>query len=573
MWYDVREPACRRALSICMDTTVWGLCTVKWFKTQLPTGNKLADLHTFSFEQVGHLFDGNNPSRLDTYRTRRDQLMGLHARDHRAKLVNAIRPMMQTLGATDASLAQLERLRDERTLAVVTGQQSGLFGGPMYSIYKALTAVGLAERLERELGCPVVPVFWVASEDHDWDEVNHTYVIDSDDAVRRIGLNLHAEPHAMVYHQPLSDDAVRQAISALHRMLPHGPTALSCIQELQSAFRPGMSLSTWFVALMQSWLGDRGIVFYDPCLPKLRDLAAPVWESAITRMDQVSASLDQVYDEVQSLDFQLEVMRDEKNTNLFAVRSGKRYVLERTDHPDMLRARGLGETKSVSDWLAESQEQPQAFSSNVLMRPVVQDFILPTLCYVGGPSEIAYYPLSRGVFHALGRSLPPLVLRQRGVIYPPSVLRAMTRHQIDKGRLRTQVSLLKDYVDEAGGAALDTAAEGIRALVEAQWSNWMTQFAEIGPQIEDVAMKSRQRVVRELARMTSKAKRLVAVRDAATINQLAEIERWIWTDGHLQERRLSPVSLIGRFGLTWLRELPAWGEYDEPGVVYEMDLE
>ena len=365
---------------------------MKWFKFQSPAGNRLADLHTFSFPEVEQLYDKRDPKKLETYQARLKELAGLHSTEHRAKLVEAIRPMMKVLSASDASLAQLERLRDERAVAVVTGQQSGLFGGPLYSIYKALTAVGLAERLERELDCPVVPVFWVASEDHDWDEVNHTYVIDSDHAVRRIALSMTIQPHTMVYHQPLAEEAVLQVLASLHQALPHGQMTSELLARLQGLYRSGMSLSTWFIAMMQEWLGDRGLVFYDPCLPKIRELAAPAFQSALMNMEEVSASLNTAYAEVTSRGFQPEVVRDEQNTNLFVVRGGKRFVLERTDTEGQLRARGTNEVRPVTDWLAEVESAPQSFSSNVLLRPVVQDFVLPTLCYVGGLPKL---PITR----------------------------------------------------------------------------------------------------------------------------------------------------------------------------------
>lgn len=553
-------------------TQLVGVASVKWSTYQSPAGNRLADLHTFSFSEVDALYDSRDPSKRDTYEARLQELRGMHSAEHRSKLVDALRPMMKVLGASQASMAQLERLRDERAVAVVTGQQSGLFGGPLYSIYKALTAVGLAERLERELGCPVVPVFWVASEDHDWDEVNHTYVIDRTDAVRRIVLGQTVLPHTMVYHQPLTDEAVLQALSALNQALPPGRESTALIAELQAAYRTGMSLSTWFIALMQAWLGNRGLVFYDPCLPQIRELAAPVFTAALESMDAVTESLGRVYEEVTSRGFSAEVIRDPLNTNVFAVRDGKRFVLERTDSAGELRARGTKESKPVREWIAEVKASPQSFSSNVLLRPVVQDFVLPTLCYVGGPSEIAYYPLSRGVFHALGRNLPPLVLRQRAVIYPTATIAQMTRHNVTKEELRTHVSLIDDYVANAGGELLDDAAGNMRRQVEQLWHAWKEQFADLGPQIGDIAELSLARVTRDVERMTHKGKRLVADKEAAVVRQLAEIEHWIWTDGHLQERRLSPVSLIARFGSAWLHELPAWGDYDEPGTVFEIEM-
>jgi uncharacterized protein YllA (UPF0747 family) len=135
-----------------------------------------------------------------------------HTLAHRAALVDALRPYLERMDAPPASLAALERLRDVRAVAVVTGQQAGLFTGPLYTLYKAMTVLGLARRLEADLGRPVVPVFWIASEDHDWDEVNHAWILDRAGELARIRLTLQPAEHQMVGHIPLPAETAQQAL-------------------------------------------------------------------------------------------------------------------------------------------------------------------------------------------------------------------------------------------------------------------------------------------------------------------------------------------------------------------------
>ncbi|MCL6637280.1 MAG: bacillithiol biosynthesis cysteine-adding enzyme BshC, partial [Alicyclobacillus sp.] len=137
---------------------------------------RLTDWHGQEFARVAHLYDGQDPRRLETYQQRAASVLPRFTAGHRAQLVATLRAHMTALGAPAAALAQADRLLDPESVAVVTGQQAGLFTGPLYTVYKALTALGLARRLEAELGRPVVPVFWIAAEDHDWAEVDHVYV-------------------------------------------------------------------------------------------------------------------------------------------------------------------------------------------------------------------------------------------------------------------------------------------------------------------------------------------------------------------------------------------------------------
>jgi bacillithiol synthase len=544
---------------------------MNWNLHEERTGNPLTDLHEFNFTQVSDFYDGQNPRLASTYEKRADAIVGQFSQSHRAALIETLNPYMTSLGASQTSLDLLERLRDERSVAVVTGQQAGLFSGPMYTLYKAMSAVGLAKRLEQTLDRPVIPVFWVASEDHDWGEVDHAYMLDTADDVKRVKLSYSPEPHQMVYSTQLPEAAVQEVIRQAHEIIPDGPDKAQVLRWMRDAYTPNTSLATWFAKILLRLVEPHGMVVLDPCLPGLRQLVLPVWLRGLKEHESVHATLTQAYGEVEARGFTAEVVRDEANTTLFYVENGKRFVLERAAN-GRLRARGHGLEKTLDEWMQTAEESPTSFSSNVLLRPVVQDTLLPTVAYVGGPSEIAYHALSRGVFHAHGRTMPPLFHRDRVVLYPPSVQRNMDKWQVTGDQAMKPRRMTDAVLRTLGGADMEAELQRMQDDSRVRWADWEARYAHLGPQVGQMAMAQVQRDAATLQRLYQKTLRLLEMRHDGEVKQLRHIERWLWTDGHPQERRLCPLNIWSKYGLQWLTGLPFWGNFENPCGVYHVQI-
>jgi len=543
---------------------------MKWTIRSDRSGNPLTDSHAFSFDTVAHLYDGQCPTSFDTYRRRADSLDGWFDASQRHALADALRCLADQYESPDAVYEQIEKLRDPNAVAVVTGQQAGLFTGPFYAISKALSVIGLANRMEKELGRPVVPVFWIASEDHDWAEVNHAYVLNEEDEVCRIKLPLDVGLHQMVYHLPLTAASVELTLQDVMREIPDGAYKQDMLQTLRTAWRQGDSLATWFARIFTQLLGNHGLVMLDPCDQSLRKLIAPVWQCAILNHESIAVEIEKAYQDVQSAGYTPVVQRDGLNTTLFYVEEGKRYVLERVSGTE-LRVRGLGTTKTLAEWATMAVENPQNFSSNVLLRPLVQDFLLPTLVYVGGPSEVAYYPLSAGVFRGHGRPLVPIIHRQRVTVFTSKIIRNIKKWGITEGDLTTPVQLVENALQRLGSAAIQSDFEKRRAVVEAGWLPFAESMAYLGPQTKDVVEAHVRRAHDLILVLERKTLRILEDYHDVQVRQLRSIERWLWTNGVPQERRLSPLNFWSVYGLSWFKELPLWDDYDNPCPVYKID--
>ncbi len=532
---------------------------MEWTLRTESSGNALTDVHQRAFHEVADLYHGQDPYELETYRLRAEKLERQFSLHHRQQLVSALRKHMTALGAGAASLGQLDRLLDPRSVAVVTGQQAGLFTGPLYAIYKALSAIGWAARLERELGRPVVPVFWVASEDHDWGEVDHAYILDKEDEIRKIRLRQDAPLHQMVFHTPLDESAVRTAVAEVARCLPEGPHKDEVLLFIEQSFAAGMSLSDWFAKLLLKMVEPKGIVLLDPCLPELRQLVSGVWTRTFDELAALQENLNRVYEQVSQRGFQPLVVRDPVNSTVFYVHQGKRYVLE-TAGDNRLRARGLGIEQPLPEWRALAEEHPEQFSSNVLLRPVVQDHLLPTLLYLGGPAEIAYHALAGAVFEVHSRQLPPLMLRHRLRLFTPTVVRHMAKWGLTLDHLAQPLEVSDWLRFKLEGSALDDVFAELRTQTRERWERWERTFSRLGPQVEDMAARQIQRELAGIDKLHRKTQRLFDQNHETELRQLHHVNRWLWTDGAAQERRLSPLNTWTKYGLRWLVESPLWLE-------------
>ncbi|HEX6988268.1 MAG TPA: bacillithiol biosynthesis cysteine-adding enzyme BshC, partial [Bacillota bacterium] len=344
----------------------------------------------------------------------------LDARDgsHRAAVAEALVEANRGYGADEAAQRNAAALADPGTLAVVTGQQAGLFGGPLHTLYKAVTAIRLAGELSQRLERRVVPVFWMASEDHDYDEVRRAYLLDQAGRVRELALPPRTGPRASVGALPVPRRVrglLREVAQALGPRARHPEFLDQALEELDAARDWG----DWFARLMARWLSAHGLIILDPMLRPLRLPLREFYPLALVRREGVHRELAAAASRLQRRGYpvQLEVERD--HCNLFYLADGERVALHWRDA--QLVGRGGQVRLGVGEGTALMRREPWRFSPNVVLRPLVQDLLLPTLAYVAGPAETAYLAQLRDVYPLFGLQMPVVVPRLSVTLVAPEV--------------------------------------------------------------------------------------------------------------------------------------------------------
>src|ERR1035438_75661 len=345
--------------------------------------------------------------------------------ERRAALIDALR-------VQNPQSAALERLAEPGTLAVVTGQQVGLFSGPCYTIYKALHAVKLASWLSAN-GLPAVPVFWLATEDHDFAEVNHSWVFGADYQPRKL------EMRRAPVEQPAGDVAlvappVRELRAAMHG-LPFGEEVADLVEE---TYRAGNTMGKAFSELVRRLLAQFDMLYVDPMLPAFRGLAAPAMRSAVAAAEDLSAGVLARNRALAEAGYHAQVHVEDHTSFVFLLENGKRFALRRTGDEYVHNSRRFTrqELMDRAAWL----------SPNAILRPVIQDSMLPTVAYVGGPAEIAYLAQSEALYRLLLGRMPVAVPRAGFTILDSRSAKLMERNHLSLGDFFHGETFLKERI-------------------------------------------------------------------------------------------------------------------------------
>lgn len=446
--------------------------------------------------------------------------------ERRAALVQALREQ-------NGDSAALNRLAQPGTVAVVTGQQVGLFSGPAYTIFKALTAAKLAEHLTHS-GIPAVPVFWLATEDHDLAEVDHAWVFDQNCSPRKLSIT--TQPSGGPVGEVELDEV---PISALREALGNLPYADEVIALVERAYRPGATLGSAFRSLLREILSDFGLIYLDPLTPALREMAAPFLESAGRRVSELIPALQERSRELVAAGYHAQVNIEPDSSLLFALENGKRIPLRWKDGQLMMR----GDRPFASD-------NRSTLSPNALLRPVMQDFLLPTIAYVGGPAEIAYLAQAEVLYaRLLGRM--PLIYPRNGF----TLLDTRAAKIMEKYSLRL-TDLLGDYETVRAGIAaklipaslIDELAK-LRASTDGALQRLRSSLASFDPTLQAAASKSTAKILYQLDKITRKTARETFGRDQRASANTDYLLNLVYPHRHLQERFYSILPFLAQTGL------------------------
>ena len=448
---------------------------------------------------------------------------------------------------------RLERWTEEGGVIVTTGQQPGLLGGPLYSLYKGISAVRLAEQLEGLLARPVLPVFWVASEDHDWDEADHTYVIDTANELVRLQVRDPGHAHRALHRIPLGDemaDVVEQAVQSL----PATDFSVPYVDLLREAYKPGATLAEGFAQVLFSLLAPLGMCFADAASPVVKELSGPLLMEELDRAEAHEALLREDAEKLESAGYTLQVPILDGAVNLFLEGpEGRERIYRNGKEFELRRSR---ESVAAAAIRERAEADPLTLSPNVLLRPVVESTIFPVVSYVAGPGEAAYYAQIKRLFEAHGLMMP--------VIYPRhavTVIEAKVRKRLDKFDLDLE-SLRCPLHEIMSDIARDEVPEGVRrALVELKSSvargsaDLLKAATSIDPTLKGPVTSARNNALSAFQAAERKIIQSVKRENEVASSQLEVAQRHLFPDGQPQERMLAPLYYLVRYGSDFVASL------------------
>lgn len=466
----------------------------------------------------------------------------------RKLLCDALQDMNAAWGAGEETLKNIDLLRDADCLAVVSGQQAGLFSGPLYTIYKALSAVKLAGCLTQRQ-TKAVPVFWIATEDHDFPEVAKAEFIARDcklaDVEVSAGLHYEGQPVGRV----VIDESIEAVVNQLLELLPSSEFTPDLEALVRDAWRPGRSYGEAFARMMTSLLGRHGLIFLDPLDPRLKMLAAPLYATAASRAYDIAAAIETRSRRLIEAGYHAQVTASENSFPLFLHdESGARHALTRTVE-GKYATKENEESYSAEELSKLALSQPQRFSPNVTLRAVVQDYLLPTIAYYGGAAEVAYFAQTGEVYRLLERPITPILPRSSLTMIERHTGRVLERYGLQLADLFAgPENVLKRVVEEH--LAADTARSFAKAegTVNSELDVLREQLRTVDPTLADALETGRRKINYQLEGLRTRFHRAQMARDEAAHRQLQRAFDQLYPHKELQERHINITSLLARHG-------------------------
>jgi bacillithiol biosynthesis cysteine-adding enzyme BshC len=466
----------------------------------------------------------------------------------RNKVCDALEVMNKGWGAGEETQRNIKLLRDSDCLAVVSGQQAGLFTGPLYTIYKAISAVKLAGCLSQR-NTKAVPVFWIAAEDHDFVEVARAEFIGRDCRLASVEVSTELHREGQPVGRVALDESINGVVDKLFALLPTSEFSADMLALVRSAWQPGRTYAEAFACMMTSLLKRYGLIFLDPLDLQLKNLAAPLYAQAARKAHEIAEAIEKRSRELETAGYHAQVTASANSFPLFLHdREGARHAVLRLDN-GKYKARECDEEYSVDELAELALAAPERFSPNVTLRAVVQDYLLPTIAYYGGAAEIAYFAQTAEVYRVLGRPATPIL--------PRSSLTMIERHT---GRLLERYGLsLADFfdgldplvarvVEEHLGAATAKLFTESEENVNQELDNLRRQLETIDPTLASALETGRRKINYQLEGLRTRFHRAQIGRDEAALRQLQRAFDQLYPNKDLQERHINIASLLARHG-------------------------
>lgn len=522
----------------------------KLFKTYTSDFSKLSDFYT------GNPFDWGDWSK---------KASDFAFTGDRDAIAEALKDFNQRFGAKKPALDNIERLREDNALAVVTGQQVNVYGGPLYTVFKTLTVLDLAREAEQKLGRPVVPVFWLGDEDHDFREMTEL-VLPKGDEVSRYEPEAPGEPCAVAgrdlggaYHE--LREAVRQHLRDTDFSGPLWDLIDRCYAE-DSTYGDG------FARFFSELFSERGLVLAGSLDSRLKELCKSGLITAVEKAGEIREALEEQSGHLET-DFHRQVTLYDSNIFFHDPEHGRQKIHRSGSN----WSTDNGRRWSQNELLGAIDEDPASFSPNVFTRPVLQDKLLPTIAYVGGPGEVAYYGQMKAMYPVFDLDMPLIVPRFSGTLVESSIQRIMEKLPFDFSDYHERIEDLESrFVEQAEKVDIEAIFSEWKERAESISAEQAGMIGEVDPTLVKAAGKATSVYFNELDKLKGKVYRATKQQEQTQLNRIHKIKAQLFPDGGLQERSIALIYFMNKYGLDlWDRLLEAMDEtekFDRHKLVY-----
>ena len=468
-------------------------------------------------------------------------------------LCEILQDQNQSYGAGARTLENLGRLKDKNCFAVVTGQQVGLFTGPAYTIYKALTAVKLATHYACR-GVKTVPIFWMATEDHDIAEVDHCDLLDGDS----VPLQVQYEVGPQDFYKPVGkvvfSSSIEPPLARFLEALPNSEFKQEISTKLAGSYRPGNTFASAFGQILSYLFSNYGLILVNPQDERLKHLVKPVFERVLLNSQECQALLVERNRRLVASGYHAQVLVEEDATLFFLEENEKRKALVRQN--GQLKTKGSDQCFTAEELRLLIQQSPQKLSPNVLLRPVVQDSLLPTLAYVAGPSEIAYLAQAAPLYEALGKKMPIIFPRSSFSVIEKKISKVLERYQLRFCDLfQGTEAVMKMIIEKTLDQTVAQKFEQIEEEFKRRLAELELPLKKVDPTLAEALKTAQQKVQYQVAHLRAKFVHAQTKHNEIVTRQVEKTLAILYPLKSLQERRVNIFYFLSRYGMDFLAQL------------------
>ncbi len=520
--------------------------------SDIPGNQNLFLDYLYEFENVADFYANdfrNKENYLKIFKS-----IAENKREFFSEISDIISNQYADLNASDLTSQNIKKLSSKKTLAVVTGQQLGILGGPLYTFYKIISAIKLSQYLsERYSDYNFVPIFWLEADDHDFNEVRTIKIVDDSNSVISLGYKDEIEEDDLKQSvgKIVLDSSINDFFNKLDNSLRESDFKAQILDYLKNIYKEGSSFKEAFRKLIFDFFDKYGLIIFDPQESEVKKLLKPIFKKEITdfrihteQLVHVSATLEELYHA------QVKV----KPVNLFLSLEDGRYSIEPVENEFKLKRKRKSFTQ---DQLLELLEtEPDKFSPNVLLRPICQDYLFPTAFYVAGPSEISYFAQIKPLYNIYDISQPIIYPRSSATILEGNVANSLEKYSVSINDIFIDIEKVKKkIINSVEESSVDDMFEEISNQIEASFDQLKEKLIDLDKTIADSSNRYRDKILSNINELKSKAEKAQQKKYEVTLRQIDRAAVHLFPNSNLQEREINFVYFANKYGDEFLKRV------------------
>lgn len=475
-------------------------------------------------------------------------------------LIEILKRQNMDFGGNDKTAANIELLKNDDTFAVVTGQQVGLYTGNLYTIFKTITTIKLAESLKTRFPqFNFVPVFWLESEDHDFEESNHVHIINKQNELVRIGFedpgangeDENPKRNAIPVGGMKFDGSIQPINAQLLEALMETDYKENVMGKVNAFYSPGNDFKTAFAGMLNWIFSDHGLVFVDPADKEIKKLLTPVFEKELMTSPRLCEELINTSAELEK-NYDLQVKP--KVINLFFFHNGNRLLIEPREN-DRFALKNSKRRFDREELMNILFENPELFSPNVVLRPICQDYLLPTIAYVGGPSEISYFAQFKPAYIHYDLTMPVIFPRSSVTILENKITKFVKNYNVNFEEIFDHKALITKVVNKLSEVKIDDEVSKVQDELNKAFYELKNMTAKVDQTLLSGVDNLKERMNQNLEQFKGKLINAQAKKSDVATNQIDKVVNNIYPNHNLQERVINVLYFLNKYGDNFIKRL------------------